>query len=398
MLKFTLFLIVATLTSNQAFNSNDYGDAIKKILLSGDKRYEQDFQDHISKCLAIDPNYYNYKLNVTFNCKIESAEPATSVHKLRPQDIKVVGALGDSLTAALGAKAKTIVGLLTENREISWSIGGEANLDTVVTLPNILKKFNPNLYGFSTDSSSYLFTKTGVGLNVAVSGQKAGNMYEQARVLIQRMKESKNINFEYDWKLVTLFIGGNDICAFCNDLQLYSPTTYIADIARALDLLHDQLPKTIVNLVSVLNVGEVEELNRGLVCSALHSSTCPCAAFPSSDEERKILYEYLAGYGEKAEQLATSGLYDDKDDFTVVYQPFLRDFKAPRLADGEIDLSYFAPDCFHFASKSHAMAGVGLWNNMIQPVDKKATTFIIGEQISCPTADHPYFYTNKNSA
>ncbi len=399
MFKLTLFIIAAILiiNSNQAFELNEYADAVKNILLS-DIKYEKAFQEHVGKCLAIDPNYYNFKLNATFDCKVESAQQATSVHSLRPQDIKVVAALGDSLTAGLGAKAKTIVGLLTENREISWSIGGESNLETVVTLPNIVKKFNPNLFGFSTESSSYLFTYTGVGLNVAVSGQKANNMYEQARVLIQRMKESKYINFNYDWKLVTLFIGGNDLCDFCNNLQLYSPQTYIADIQKALDLLHDQLPRAFVNLVSVLNVGEVEELNRGLVCSTLHSSVCPCAAYPSSDEERKILYEYLDGYGKKAEQLALSGLYDDKDDFTVVYQPFLRDFKAPRLANGEIDLSYFAPDCFHFSSKSHSMAGIGLWNNMIQPVGKKSTTFIVGEPISCPTTEHPYFYTNKNSA
>jgi hypothetical protein len=44
------------------------------------------------------------------------------------------------------------------------------------------------------------------------------------------------------------------------------------------------------------------------------------------------------------------------------------------------------------------MAGIGLWNNMIQPVGKKSTTFIVGEPISCPTTEHPYFYTNKNSA
>jgi len=376
--------------NNQIFTSK-YDNAINEIPLSV-------FQDHIKKVLAIDPSYYKYNSNVSFqNCKIENAELATSVHKLRPQDIKVIGALGDSLTAALGAKAEWITEMRTENREISWSMGGEASLDTVVTLPNILRKFNPNLFGFSTESSSYFTTFTGVGLNAAVSGAKAGSMYEQARVLIQRMKESNNIDFEYDWKLVTLFIGGNDICDFCNDLKLYSPTQYIAGIERALDLLHEELPKTFVNLVSVLNVGVVENLNTGFFCQKFHSHVCPCAAYPENAAMRKILNEYIRDYSKKAEQLARSGLYDDKDDFTVVYQPFFRDFKAPRLVNGEIDWSYFAPDCFHFSSKSHAISGIGLWNNMLQPVGEKATTLVIDEPISCPTADHPYFYTNKNS-
>ena len=31
------------------------------------------------------------------------------------------------------------------------------------------------------------------------------------------MKKDKTVDFENDWKLVTLFIGGNDLCAFCKD-------------------------------------------------------------------------------------------------------------------------------------------------------------------------------------
>jgi phospholipase B1 len=61
----------------------------------------------------------------------------------------------------------------------------------------------------------------------------------------------------------------------------------------------------------------------------------------------------LAGYGKLTEELAASGRYDTKDDFTVVWQPFFKDFQPPRLANGKIDTTYFAPDCFHFSSKSH---------------------------------------------
>ncbi|CAF3549284.1 unnamed protein product [Rotaria sp. Silwood1] len=43
------------------------------------------------------------------------------VHALRPSDIKHIAAIGDSLTAANGAKAVTIIGLLIEYRGVSWS-------------------------------------------------------------------------------------------------------------------------------------------------------------------------------------------------------------------------------------------------------------------------------------
>lgn len=41
----------------------------------------------------------------TANKSSQSYERATSVHRLRPEDIKVIASLGDSLTAANGAMA-----------------------------------------------------------------------------------------------------------------------------------------------------------------------------------------------------------------------------------------------------------------------------------------------------
>lgn len=42
------------------------------------------------------------------------------VHRLRVGDIKVVAAMGDSLTAANGARAWTVIGCLTNYRGTSW--------------------------------------------------------------------------------------------------------------------------------------------------------------------------------------------------------------------------------------------------------------------------------------
>ena len=57
-----------------------------------------------------------------FKCNVgtSSTTRPTSVHQLRPNDIEVIGAIGDSLTAANGAKASTIIGLLEECRGVSW--------------------------------------------------------------------------------------------------------------------------------------------------------------------------------------------------------------------------------------------------------------------------------------
>jgi phospholipase B1 len=80
--------------------------------------------------------------------------PPTSVHDLRPDDIKVVMALGDSLTAAFGAEKfmgdfKDWLKNLFEYRGKSFSIGADPGM---VTIPNILSHYRPDVVGGSKGS------------------------------------------------------------------------------------------------------------------------------------------------------------------------------------------------------------------------------------------------------
>ena len=50
-----------------------------------------------------------------------------TVWNLRPQDIGLVASLGDSITAATGAKADTILGVMDENRGSSFMTGGRVD-------------------------------------------------------------------------------------------------------------------------------------------------------------------------------------------------------------------------------------------------------------------------------
>jgi phospholipase B1, membrane-associated len=129
-----------------------------------------------------------------------------------------------------------------------------------------------------------------------------------------------------------------------------TPEQYASYVRDALDKLYNApLPKTLVNLVLVLDVRGVEELNSGgLVCRILHKKTCPCAAFPTP-EQRPILAEYVEQYQNQLTALVDSGRYDGRDDFSVVIQPFMAKTKIPRKANNKVDFSYFAPDCFHFS-------------------------------------------------
>ncbi|XP_053344804.1 phospholipase B1, membrane-associated-like [Clarias gariepinus] len=109
-----------------------------------------------------------------FLCPDTSPSPSvpTSVEEVKAADIKVIAALGDSLTTAIGANATTVLGIPIEFRHVSWSIGGYGTFQNVITLANILKLFNPNLVGPARSRTVHGTPAplSDTGLNLAVTG------------------------------------------------------------------------------------------------------------------------------------------------------------------------------------------------------------------------------------
>ncbi|XP_078398996.1 phospholipase B1, membrane-associated-like [Cetorhinus maximus] len=326
-----------------------------------------------------------------------------SVHKLRPADIKVIAAFGDSVTAANGAGSKPtdLLDVLTQYRGLSWSIGGDENITTVTTLTNILREFNPLLVGYSTgtgrEDSPQAF------LNQAVAGSTAADLITQVRKLVMLLKNNSRINFQEDWKIITLFIGGNDLCKCCNDPNKYSPDQFANSIQEVLDVLHSEVPRAFVNLVTVLNILPLRELfaDTRLKCPrSLLRLLCGCVIKPQNNSiQLDKLRDLNRKYQEITHMLVESGRYDTREDFTVVIQPFLEDIEIPQDKYGRPDRTYFSPDCFHFSLKGHSQAARGLWKNMLEPIGGKTTNQTFDDRInlSCPSKEQPYLRTYRNS-
>ena len=154
-----------------------------------------------------------------FKCVIiPPSENVTSVHKLKISDIKAVGALGDSLSTGFAVDADGFFSVIKDYRGVSFSAGVDESLETLVTLPNIMKKFNQNLVGYSTGNNLF-YRKTDNHFNVATSREQASSLALQAKELIKRMKNSKDFVYQKDWKLITIFIGTLDLCDSCFDLN-----------------------------------------------------------------------------------------------------------------------------------------------------------------------------------
>ncbi|XP_049338551.1 phospholipase B1, membrane-associated [Astyanax mexicanus] len=333
-----------------------------------------------------------------FSCK--NTEPSdtvpTSVHRLRPGDVDVVAALGDSLTAGFGAKANNIIQLLNEERGVSWSIGGDDTLETVTTIPNILKKFNRNVFGFSKGRS-----KRPNGFNMAVSGAKASGIPGQVRDLIEALRNSTSVNFQQDWKLVTLFIGGNDLCQYCKDRDALSPKKYIGHIRDALDMLYNEVPRVLVNFVEILEIEDLRKVTANTLGCSMQGTLCPC--FLNPEENSEELYEMKRinrALQMETERLVYGGRYDKRDDFAVVLQPFFQNSVVPMGTNKQPDLSFFSVDCFHFSERGHAQMAIALWNNMLEPVGSKQSYNNFTHdpsKIHCPSEEHPYIFTLGNT-
>ncbi|XP_078714139.1 LOW QUALITY PROTEIN: phospholipase B1, membrane-associated-like [Lampetra fluviatilis] len=343
----------------------------------------------------------NYGSEITCKDTSPSTSVPKSVHALRPADIKVIGAVGDSLTAGNGAGADNLLEVIIQYRGLTWSVGGKDDISKVTTLPNILRHFNTNLTGFSTGIGDENHPQS--FLNQGVPGAKADDMPKQIRKLVDIMKKDKKIDFNNDWKVITLFIGGNDLCGYCSNKPYHSADNYITYISEALDILHAEVPRAFVNLMEMLYI----EPLRGLYndedndCPRIIlRELCDCVVdLSDGSSELDYLITLNRAYQQRQQELIESGRYDTRDDFTVVLQPFLRNLTMPINSQGKPDSSFFSPDCFHFGEKAHALSAKALWNNMLEPVGKKTIDqdFVADLPIRCPTEKEPYLYTYKNS-
>ncbi|XP_026669920.1 phospholipase B1, membrane-associated-like isoform X2 [Ceratina calcarata] len=244
-------------------------------------------------------------INVPFPCNVtggRSAEVPDSIHRLRPGDIDVVAAMGDSLTAGSGAFAINFFQTLIENRGVAGNIGGEATWRKYLTLPNILKEFNPKLTGYAYGDSYINDPKS--GLNVATIAAISNDMPFMANYLINKMKNDTKVDLKHHWKLITLFIGNNDICSVMCSLP--SPRSIVEmhkkNLIKTLRILRNNLPRTFVAIQSMPHleiVNEIEEGRLSLLIYLIKNVYCSCLFGEQYKDQRPEFYDMIDGTKQK---------------------------------------------------------------------------------------------------
>ncbi|XP_040917199.1 phospholipase B1, membrane-associated-like [Toxotes jaculatrix] len=262
---------------------------------------------------------------------------------------------------------------------------------------DIFKLFNPKLLGPSPRVTFHgqPTTINETGFNFAVTGHNTLNVSDQIRHMIDTFKSYPGLNFREDWKVVTMLIGMNDICDYCKNKTLFSPDSFIDHMTEALDMMMNEIPRTIVNVVQILPMKPLREVQKPTLGCQLQKSFCSCLVQPEENSpELKELVEINFEFQRRLKKLLHSDRFF-KEDFAAVLQPYLENAGPPRLPDGTLDLSFFTADCFHFTVKGHEELAKGLWNNMFQPEGEKEMIKTLAEPIKliCPPKEHPYIYT-----
>ncbi|KAK1118668.1 hypothetical protein K0M31_014972 [Melipona bicolor] len=344
-------------------------------------------------------------LEVPFPCNVtggRSPEVPESVHRLRPGDIDVIATMGDSITAGLGLTSINFLDLLVENRGIAGSIGGQETWRKYLTLPNILKEYNPKLIGYSYEDSTSI--DPGAGLNVAEAGAMSIDMPYMAQHLVNKIKHDSRIDVNKHWKLITLMIGANDFCG--NVCTASCPWSILEDhrknLISSLRILRDNLPRTIVFVITPPHMKELVASRRGsdnMWIPYFYSMLfCSCMFALKYAHQRPIYYEVIERWQDMEEEITNYPEFN-RNDFTVVFIPLLKRSSIPSFLNLP-DLSYFAYDYFHFNQKSHALFAHGLWNGILEPIGNKSETWNHNtkhEKFLCPTSERPFLVTRGNS-
>jgi phospholipase B1 len=316
---------------------------------------------------------------------------STSITTLHPSDISVVMALGDSITAGFG-----IVNSWNESRGVSFSMGGDAN---AITLSNFLKVFNPSVVGYSTNTAPTAVCYgpscptpqyySADANNAALSGALIVDLVSvQANYLIRQVNLRPDMDVTNDWKVLTIFIGANDLCASCTfNVSYLTPDDYENNLMGTLERIRTSLPRTFVNLVQGFNISQAYDLSLSTQrCNNISRSLfiqCECLFDPDAGEVRETIDSLITEFNRRAVKIAT--YYQNKaySNFAVVVQPFasgtyISDLPSRFLSD---------LDCFHPSHAGHEAMAIALWNAMVTPAANKQTYLNMSDAPICPTAN-----------
>uniref|UniRef100_F1L910 Phospholipase B1, membrane-associated n=1 Tax=Ascaris suum TaxID=6253 RepID=F1L910_ASCSU len=303
------------------------------------------------------------------SCESDASSSSESAD-LSPEDIDIIAALGDSLSTGKGLWPSTDI----EFRGASFPIGGDANIDGLVTIPNILLEFNERILGVSHGMGTRDQLPDDQ-LNCAQSGATSKDMPEQASELIRRLNyHHGKENLKNLWLMLLITIGTEELCSGC------SLPDYRA-LHATMKILADHIPKVFVVLIGPVHVSFSHILTLNLF-----RSRCECLnALPKVN-----MRQLLRGWAEIFYRLQSEFNSPQRPTFGLLALPSLT-IASPHPE------SLFIKNKPFLNRKGHTYAAKWLWNRLMTgPEYNLSETVLSVDDYFCPSTDCPYFRTVTN--
>lgn len=285
----------------------------------------------------------------------------TVAKDVRPDDFRVIMALGDSITAGLLARGSR------SSKEITGSSKGK---HPPVTCLN----------GWGIKGCAERPEED--GLNAAVSGSVSAGLLRQVEDFILPRLKDMEIRKE-DWKFVNLGIGANDICSFClypniTDIDFSgSPKRFAKDIKHAVNALRKNVPNIIVNIIGLFRVSAIYKLTlKDPYCQPPlfpypiphFPLECSCALLPgpTGDWTRQKMDELGEAYDEAVLEIVREWEKEGDEHFGAIWQP------GTAIDLPNYPITALSPiDCFHPSEASHQRMAAGIWNRLTLNLEEK---------------------------
>uniref|UniRef100_A0A915BXW4 Phospholipase B1, membrane-associated n=1 Tax=Parascaris univalens TaxID=6257 RepID=A0A915BXW4_PARUN len=293
-----------------------------------------------------------------------------STADLSPEDIDIIAALGDSLSTGRGLWQSTDI----EFRGAAFSIGGDANIDGLVTIPNILLEFNERVLGVSHGMGTRDQLPDDQ-LNCAQSGATSKDMPEQANELIRRLNHHHGKkNLKDSWLMLLITIGTEELCSGCS-LPDYGA------LHSTMKILADHIPKVFVVLIGPVHVSFSHILTSNLL-----RSRCECLDALSKVGMRQL----LRGWAEIFYRLQSEHNSPQRPTFGLLALPSL-------TITSRHPESLFIKNRPFLNRKGHTYAAKWLWNRLMTGPEYNLSEIVLSaDDYFCPSMDCPYFRTVTN--
>lgn len=296
-----------------------------------------------------------------------------STADLSPEDIDIIAAMGDSLATGRGLDSSMD---MIEFRGAAFPIGGDATIDGLVTLPNILLEFNGELQGVSHGMGTRDRLPDNQ-LNCAEAGAKSTDMPSQAKELVRRLlKYYSTGRLNKMWLMVIITIGTDEFCNSCS-LPDYNA------LQKSLQHIRRKIPKVFVVLLGPVHVCRSSRLTINLL-----RDRCECLR-PLNKSAMKEIHRGWASVFRKLE-----AEFNPSGQMTTTFGLLAIPSLTVTSRDPE---SLFIAQTPFLNRKGHAYAAKWLWNRLLAGSEYNISKTALSEDAYyCPSVGCPYFRTVAN--